>query len=48
MIVHFSWQPPTLGHKICRRLREVFELSVPLRTIFEKPTIAPLAGVIET
>ena len=30
------------------RLREILEFSVPLRTIFDKPTIAELAQVIET
>ncbi len=30
------------------RLREILEFSVPLRTIFDKPTIAELAQVLET
>ncbi len=36
-----------LATKLISRLRQILEFSLPLRTIFEKPTIAELAQVIE-
>lgn len=36
-----------LGTRAINRIRELWTVSIPLRTVFERPTVAELAGVIE-